>query len=285
MNAVVNKIENDELDEPTLEKFLSLVYKFTGISMGTNKKTLIQGRLRPRIRKLGLEHYLQYHDYILSNKNEIQEFINLVTTNETSFFRTARVWEYFNKDFLPLWWQENPKKILKIWSGAASSGEEVYSIGICCEEFKSKNPGFNYQIMGTDISSEVLSYAEKAEYSGRSIEAFKTTLRPLFDKYMQISQSEIYKVHTDVKSKIRFSLHNLFTPPKELNYYDIVFLRNVLIYFEPADIEKVLSCVSKGLINNGILVIGESESLAALKSCFKYKSPLVYIKGEENFVK
>jgi len=274
-------IDQAELDGPSLEKILSLVHKLTGISMGVNKKTLIQGRLRPRIRKLGLASYDKYLDYLNTNKDEIQQFINLVTTNETSFFRTQRVWDYFIKDFLPNWWAANPKKTLKIWSGASSSGEEVYTIGICCEEFRIKNPGFNFQIFGSDISSDVVAVATKAEYAGRSIEVFKTSNRALFDKYMQPS-GEIFKIHPDVKLKIRFGVHNLFNLPKERNFYDIVFLRNVLIYFEPSDIEKVLANISKGLIFNGILIIGESESLSSLKTPFNYRQPLVYENGENH---
>ncbi len=280
----MNLVELVELEGPSLEKILSLVHKLTGISMGANKKTLIQGRLRPRIRKLGLDSYDKYLDFLNSNKEEVQEFINLITTNETSFFRTQRVWDFFNNQFLPEWFAENPKKTLKIWSGASSTGEEVYTIGICCEEFRLKNPSFNYQIYGSDISSEVVAIANKAEYSGRSIEVFKTTLRPLFDKYMQ-SSNEVFKVSMEIKSRIRFGLHNLFFLPKERNYYDIVFLRNVLIYFEPEDIEKVLANISVGLIANGILVIGESESLSSLKTSFKYKVPLVYEKIESNLGK
>ncbi len=276
----MNKMEQEELDSNSLDKFLSLVHKHTGISMGQNKKTLIQGRLSPRIRKLGLGSYNKYIDYMNSNKDEVQEFINLVTTNETSFFRTPRVWDFFIKDFLPNWSKANPKKPLKIWSGASSSGEEVYTIAICCEEHRLKNPGFTYQIIGSDISSEVLALAEKAEYSGRSIEAFKTSNRVLFDKYM-IASGDYFKVHPDIRAKIKLNNHNLFNPPKDRNFFDIVFLRNVLIYFEPSDIEKVLANISKGLVMNGVLIIGESESLSSLKTSFKYKLPLVYEKNED----
>jgi chemotaxis protein methyltransferase CheR len=270
----------EEMDQSSLEKVILLVHKLTGISMGVNKKTLIQGRLRPRIRKLGFLSYVQYLDYLNAHKDEVQEFVNLVTTNETSFFRTQRVWDFFTKDFLPKWTAANPKTTLKIWSGAASSGEEIYTIGICCEEHLQKNPGFNYQIFGTDISSEVLATAENAEYTGRSIESFKTSNRPLFDKYMKPSK-DTYRVSSEIRSKIKFGIHNLFHPPADRKNYDIIFLRNVLIYFEPKDQEKVLTNISKGLVADGILVIGESESLNSLNTSFKYKLPLVYEKDEE----
>lgn len=277
MNSV-GKLEM-ELEGQELEKVIKLVHRLTGITMSSNKKTLIQGRLRPRMRTLGITSFENYLEYVNANKNEIQEFINLVTTNETSFFRTQRVWEYFTKDFLPNWYKANPKKTLKIWSGASSTGEEVYTIGICCEEFRLKNLDFNYQIIGTDISSDVIKIAEVGVYAGRSIENFKTGNRILFDKYM-LPKGEAFLVHSDVKSKIRFGIHNLFALPKEKAFYDIVFLRNVLIYFEAKDIEKVLLNISHGLVNQGILIIGESESLSSLKTPFKYKLPLVYENGE-----
>lgn len=152
----MGNIDSDGMDKDVLEKVLALVYKHTGITMTENKKTLLQGRLRPRIRVLNLNSYAEYLTYLESHKDETQTFINLVTTNETFFFRTQRVWDYFNKELLPNWMKENPKKTLRIWSAAASTGAEIYSIGICCEEFRQKNPTFNFSLIGTDISTEVL---------------------------------------------------------------------------------------------------------------------------------
>lgn len=269
----------EELDAVSLEKLLLLVRQLTGISMGTSKKTMIQGRLRPRLRQLGLSSYDQYIQYITSHKSESQDFINLMTTNETSFFRTQRVWDYFTKDFLPTWSVANPQKTLKIWSGASSSGEEIYTIGICCEDHRQKNKNFNYQILGTDISLEMIALAEKGLYAGRSIENFKTSYRPLFDKYMMATETT-FGVGPEIRSRIRFAHHNLFRSPSMRNHYDIVFLRNVLIYFEPQDQEIVLANVSQSLLPTGFLIVGESESLSSLKTPFQHKLPLVYTKKE-----
>lgn len=268
-----------ELDQKTLEKIFQLVHRLTGISLGDSKKTLVQGRLRPRMRALQLSRFEDYLVYLDSHENEVQEFINLMTTNETSFFRTQRVWEYFVNDYLPNWSRGNPQGTLKIWSGASSSGEEVYTIGICCEEHRLKTPGFNYQIMGSDISTDVLAIAEKGIYSGRSIENFKKLNQKLFEKYL-LPVSEGFRLRDDVKSKIRFFSHNLFSAPPQSAGFDIVFLRNVLIYFETQDQEKVLSNIGRSLVGNGILIIGESESLGGMNTPFKYKQPLVYTNGE-----
>lgn len=277
----MKEIELEELGHASLEKILVLVHDLTGISMGTNKKTLLQGRLRPRVRKLGLPSYDHYLAYLSTHKEEVQVFINLVTTNETYFFRTQRVWDYFSNVFLPKWTMENPNKVLNIWSGASSSGEEIYTIAICCEEYRTKNTELNYQITGTDISSDVLAVANLGEYSGRSIEAFKSSNRQLFDKYMMPKTESLFQINAQVRSRIKFNLHNLFEPPKVRNFYDIIFLRNVMIYFDSKDQEQVLANIAQGLRPGGTLIIGESESLTSLKTPFKYKLPLVYEKVEE----
>ena len=243
--------------------------------MASNKRTLLQGRLRPRIRTLGLSSYEQYFVYLTEHKSEIQTFINLVTTNETSFFRTQRVWDFFSKEFLPSWAERHRKEPLRIWSAAASSGEEVYTIAICCEEFRARNQSFSYQLLGTDISTNVLAIAEKGEYQGRSIDAFLSSNKQTFGKYLT-PVGDAFRVADHVRGKIRFSTHNLFQQFPQANSFNIVFLRNVLIYFEPEDQEKVLQNVSRALLDNGTLVIGESESLSRLKTPFQFKSPLIY---------
>lgn len=270
--------EIDELDSTSLLLTLELVHKYTGITMTENKKTLLQGRLRRRIKELSFDSYRQYLEYLQSHLDEVQPFINLVTTNETTFFRTSRVWEFFNKEFLPEWFNNNRTKTLKVWSAASSTGEEVYSIGICCQEFKNKNPSFSFQITATDIDTQVLSVAEKGEYQGKSVDSFKNEQRNLFEKYM-ITSLNGFRIHEELRSKVKFAPHNLFQKPSFRHYYDIIFLRNVLIYFEPQDQEKVLANVNLALADTGFLVIGESESLTRLKTDFKYKAPLIYTRA------
>lgn len=268
-----------ELDQKCLDRLIGLVHQHTGMTMNSGKKALLQGRLRPRLKKLGLKSFDEYINYLQSSKEEIQEFVNLVTTNETQFFRTPRIWEYFQKDFLPNWCEKNPGKTLKIWSGAASSGEEIYTIAICCEDFKNKNKNFQYSIVGTDISTQVLQEAEKALYSGRSIDNFRNLYPQLFEKYMK-PVGEEFKVAAEIVAKVRFSPYNLLTPAKDKQAYDIIFLRNVLIYFTGHDQEIILKNIAEGLIPQGTLIIGESESLNSLDVPFSYKSPLIYQKGK-----
>lgn len=269
--------QSQELGHETLLKLLELVHKHSGITMNSGKKALLQGRLRPRIRDLGLSGYEAYVTYLSTHKEEEQEFINIITTNETTFFRTNRVWEHFMKEFLPTWFGQNPQKTLMIWSGASSSGEEIYTIGICCEDFRQRNRSFNYQILGTDICTEVLQTAQTGVYSGRSIENFQKSYPVLFERFMKPVDGK-FQVCPEVMSRTKFSRHNLFHRPPQKLTYDVVFLRNVMIYFDPEDQQKVVENISHSLLPKGTLIIGESESLGSLKTSFSLKVPLVYQK-------
>ena len=265
---------SDDMDSATLARVISAVHKFTGITMAEHKKTLLQSRLKKRMRELQIASYVEYMDYLQKTIDETQNFINVVTTNETTFFRTPKVWSYFNDVFLPEWNIKNPRSTLTLWSAASSSGEEAYSLAILCSEFKLKNPGFDFRILATDISSTVLEEAIKAEYSDRAVEFFKKSHADLFSRYFTTKENDVHAVSGELKKKIQFSSHNLFTVKKE--QFDIVFLRNVLIYFSSEDQEKVLLNISKSLKDDGILIIGESESLSRLKTPYDFKSACIY---------
>jgi chemotaxis protein methyltransferase CheR len=267
----------DEMDDNTLLKVIKAVHKLTGITMSEMKRPLLQSRLRKRMRELQILSYADYMNYLEKNDNEIQNFINVVTTNETIFFRTPRVWDYFEKEFLPGWYKENPKAILSIWSAASSTGEEAYSLAILCSEFKFKNPSFDFKIIGTDISSAVLSEATNGVFKNRTVEFFKKSRPELYLKYFKTLTEDSHQVSAEIKKYVQFGLHNLFTVKKD--QFDIVFLRNVLIYFSTEDQEKVLFNVSKSIKENGGLVIGESESLSRLNTPYTFKSACIYTLG------
>ena len=271
----------DEMDQATLVKVIEKVHTLTGITVNETKKTMLQSRLKKRMKKLSIESYEEYMAFLNKDKAEVEHFINAVTTNETSFFRTPRIWDYFQKEFLPQWHAENPKKQLKLWSAAASSGEEAFSLAICCQEFQNKNPGFDYNIFATDISTEVLEEAQKGIYGMRSVEFLRKSKPVVFDQYFSNGAEDTFAISQKLKNKVLFSTHNLFTVKKE--QFHIVFLRNVLIYFSGPDQETVLVNISKSLEDKkGILVIGESESLNRLETPYEFQQACIYNKkGQE----
>jgi chemotaxis protein methyltransferase CheR len=266
----------EEMSHETLLKVIGKVHTLTGITIAEQKKTMLQSRLKKRMRHLSIETFEDYMSFMEKDKDEVQEFINVVTTNETSFFRTPRIWEYFQNDFLPAWHAENPKGQLKLWSAAASSGEESFSLAICCTEFQRKHPTFNFKIFASDISTEVLAEAKKGVFPSRSVEFLRKSKPQLFDQYFVAGEEDTFKIIPDLKNKVQFEAHNLFKVKKE--QYDIIFLRNVLIYFVAVDQEIVLKNVGKSLAEKGMLIIGESESLNRLDTPYEFKHACIYSK-------
>lgn len=270
---------SEEMSHEVLLKVIGKVHTLTGITISEQKKTMLQSRLRKRMKHLSIATFEEYLSWLDRDKAEVQEFINVVTTNETSFFRTPRIWDYFQNEFLPKWVAANPGRQLKIWSAAASSGEEAFSLAICCTNFQIKNPKFDFRIIATDISTEVLKEAEQGIYNGRSVEFLRKSKPELFTQYFVAGTEETFKVSPKLKTKISFSTHNLFTVKKE--QFDIVFLRNVLIYFNGVDQEKVLKNVGKSIPEGGMLVIGESESLNRLDTPYEFHQACIYSKKDK----
>jgi len=187
------------LSEKCFSDVLALVHELTGITIAKNRTSMIEGRLRKRVHALGLRSYEEYLRLVRQDTKEQVCFIDLVTTNETQFFRTPRVWNYIEKKFLPEWFTKHPKQVFTAWSTAASSGEEAHSLAILCEAFKEKNPSFLYQIIGTDISNEMVELCNRGEYSGKSIHAFQKTKPELFEDYMRSTRDGVFRGVPDIK--------------------------------------------------------------------------------------
>jgi chemotaxis protein methyltransferase CheR len=266
-----------DIDDKTMLRFISVAHQWTGITLTLNKKIMLQGRLRSRMRELKISSYPKYLEHLESEAEEKGLFIELITTNETYFYRTPRVWEHLEKEFIPNWITKNPGKTFNAWSAAASSGEEAYTLGAHLQMFKEKHAGFQFQIYGTDISKDILAVAEQATYMGRSIEMFRDKRPDLFHKCLRKNaDGASFTIAPEIKSQITFQHHNLFEAPKTKISFDLVLVRNVLIYFEGPDQEKVLFNISRNMKPDGLLVIGESESLTRLQTPFTYEAPLIY---------
>lgn len=264
-----------DIDAATLNALILLVRKHTGIAMTEKKSILLQRRLRPRLRELALDSYRDYLHVVEKDRAEVQLFINMVTTNDTLFFRTPQVWEYFSGSFLREWRSAHPGQTLKIWSAAAASGEEAYSIAMLCEEFRQQAADFQYQILATDISTATLAIAREGLYHGRSIDKIKALQPGLLEKYFQ-PHADGMRIAAELKNHIRFAEHNLLRQLQTPVRFDIVFLRNALIYFDAESQEKIVSLAREVMQDEARLILGESESLSRLNTPFRYEMPLVY---------
>ena len=147
-----------------------LIHKLTGITIGENRKSMMASRLRKRLREHNLNDFDDYLKLIQEDKEELQEFVDNLTTNKTYFHRTPRVWEYLTDIFIPQWIGARHKRPINVWSAAASTGAEAYTAGVLLEDFRTKTPGFDYKIFGTDVSSQVIETAETGVYPIRAVQ-------------------------------------------------------------------------------------------------------------------
>lgn len=263
------------LSPATLSALIALVRKHTGIAMTERKSILLERRLRPRMQALEIGSYQAYLDKVQQDRAEIPHFIDLVTTNDTLFFRTPQVWDYVEREFLPQWWQAHPGGRLKVWSAAAASGEELYSIAILCEEFQRAHPGFAYQIHATDISQQMLAAARAGQYTGRSVERIHASHPDWVKKYFKPSGKGLQVVDA-LKKNVELAQHNLLAPLTPHQQFDLVFLRNVLIYFDQEHQETVLKQARHSMAPHARLILGESESISGLDSAYHFERPMIY---------
>lgn len=255
--------------------FKSLVYELTGVSISDSKREMLVSRVSRRMLALNIDSFSQYYKHAKDDEQEQLAFINQVTTHETRFFRTPHIWEYLQRDFLPNWHANNPTKCCKIWSAGSSSGEEAYSLAITMKDFLRTAPGFKYAIHGTDVSQEMIDHCKRALYNQRSVEYFSEAKPWLFRRY--ITQTDKgFEVCDTVKECTSFFRKNLFEQSAQSGDYDLVLLRNVLIYFSREDQLKVLRSVHRDMHESGVLIIGESEYMADLDDLFVNTHPLVY---------
>ncbi|MFP3247771.1 MAG: protein-glutamate O-methyltransferase CheR, partial [Paraburkholderia sp.] len=249
-----------EVDQATRRALFDQVRRHTGIVMGERKWTLLEGRLRRRLRELELSAYRDYLQVLEAKPDEVRDFIDLVTTNETSFFRTPRIWEYFAGQFLPHWHATRGDTPLRVWSAAASSGEEAYTVAMLCEEFRSRHPAFRYRILATDIGDAILRKAAAGHFQGRSIEGLRQTRPELLARYFSAVDGG-FSAGPVLRANLTFRKHNLHEPAREIGAMDVTLLRNVLIYFDTDGQQIVLENVRRTMAADGLLIVGESESL------------------------
>ncbi|MBF9042848.1 methyltransferase domain-containing protein [Rhodobacterales bacterium HKCCE4037] len=261
-------------------KLRALAYDQTGITIGSTRKSMMVSRLRPRMRALGLPDYRSYITRITQDPGERKEFTDRVTTNETYFYRTPRVWSYFNEVLVPAFIEGSPGRAMRVWSAASSTGEEAYTAGVFLEDHRIGTTTFDYTILGTDISSRVVTTATEGLYKGRPVARFKAQHAELFTRHMVGSDEEGWSVSKKIKARTRFQEHNLLKPLANTAQFDAIFLRNVLIYFTSEDQEKILRHARSLLHPNGILFIGESESLKHIDTDFEQVEPIIYRAGQ-----
>jgi len=293
MSSIFHKGKNlkKEIDLYDSEFFLlrDFIYEKTGIFIRDNKKYLLKNRLINRIKDLNLNSFEEYYYFLKYDPNKKQELNHLysvVSTNETCFFRNYPQIEIYRKNIVPEILQKKRKNYqnkLRIWSAGCSTGEEPYTlIMILCEILGSEINKWNIKISANDLSSNVIKSAERGIYTSYTL---RNTPQYYLDKYFTEERQGIYKIDPELKKYISFSTLNLKENSQisQIEQSDIIFCRNVIIYFNDEMKRKVINAFYDKLYPGGYLFIGHSESLHNISRAFKpnyYPGTIVYKKED-----
>ena len=268
--------EAAELADDQVQPLLDAFRGFTGITIPVRKKTMVLFRLRKRLAELQNPAIDDYLAMLRKDKKEQQTFINLLTTNETAFFRTQRIWDFFQKEWLPSFYAADPSAPHRAWSAAASTGEEACSIAMTCLDFQLQHPSFRFQIAATDVDTEVLAHAESGVFRESTVRRLKESHPSLFSRHFSPHAPEGWRIDTNVLRTIRFAPHNLMSSASAFMPQDAVFLRNVLIYFREAEQTQIIRNIGELMSPGSILILGESESLSNIVAPFEFVQPQIY---------
>lgn len=243
------------------------IYDYSGIKMPAAKKTMLEGRLRRRIRELGIDYLDDYCDYLFKHggiESEAIHLIDAVTTNKTDFFREPKHFEHLVKAALPELIAAGHRR-LRIWSSACSIGAEPYTIAMVVEDFMKATGGPDYSVLATDLATDVLRSARRGVYPTAMIEPVSREHRKKYVMESRDKGRDEVRISPKLRAKVGFARLNLMDESYPIgDKVHVVFCRNVLIYFDKKTQEKVLSRLCDNLVPGGFLYVGHSETITGL---------------------
>ena len=251
------------------ESFREFLEDASGIVLGDNKHYLITSRITRLMTELSIQSFSELLDRIHDDHRLRHRIMDAMTTNETSWFRDTYPYDFLKEKFFPERARQSGE-LIRIWSAACSTGQEPYSISIASNEFMVKNPGLigadGVQVWGTDISSNALQLARAGSYDDV---ALSRGMSPELRKRYFRQEGNQWRVSDDVKKRVNFQELNLKAGFASLGKFDIIFCRNVLIYFAPALKADIMYRMSQSLKPNGYLILGGSETISGYSEEFE----------------
>jgi chemotaxis protein methyltransferase CheR len=278
-----DSINSHQLSNVQFEKIASIIYKNCGIHLTPSKKIMVESRLNRRLRQLSISSFEKYMQLITSQegiKNELVFMIDVITTNKTDFFRESHHFDFLTESLLPQLLDRNENKTLRVWSAACSTGEEPYTIAMVLEEFAQLYPKHKHEILASDISTDVLKKASAAIYPADRINDIPQKFRQRYLLRSKNNSNPRIRIVPKLREKVEFRRINLVEPDLRLDQQqDVIFCRNVLIYFDRDTQLKVITNLLKNLRKDGFLLIGHSESLLFFDLPIRQVRPTIFIKN------
>lgn len=268
-----------ELSDRSYERLASLIQAQVGIRMPATKRLMVEGRLRKRVRTLGLPSVEAYCRYVFDHDGldaEIEHLIDAITTNKTDFFREPEHFRYLTQDALPQLLSRRGRG-LKLWSAACSNGAEPYTLAMTLAAVSGDGQPFDFSILGTDICTEVLDHAAAGVYSEEMIAAgVPADMRRYVMRAKDPGRREL-RIVPEIRRTVSFLHLNLMDASYPVDRdVDVIFCRNVLIYFDRPTQHKVLKRLISHLRPSGYLFLGHSESMAGTGLDMTQVAPTVF---------
>jgi chemotaxis protein methyltransferase CheR len=256
------------------------IYDTCGIKMPEVKATMLEARLQKRLRALDMHSFTDYCEFLFSREGLEQELVpmlDVVTTNKTDFFREPDHFDYLTQTVLPDWVRRHPGARLSIWSAGCSSGEEPYTLAMVLTEFALRHPGFDFQILATDISTRVLEKAKAAIYAETQVEPVPLELKKKYLLRSKDRASGMVRIVPELREKVRFRRLNFMDEDFGMReQLDVIFCRNVIIYFDRPTQEKLLQRFHRQMKPGAFIFMGHSETLSGLDVPLVSVYPTVY---------
>lgn len=252
--------------------FQRLIHRLAGISLSDAKRVLLVGRLGRRLEHHGFATYGEYYRLLASgdDPDEVQKMVDLLTTNETYFFREPQHFDFL-RDLVRQ--EASANGTFRVWSGASSSGEEAYSMAMVLAEHCLQRP---WEVFGSDISMSVLATAQAGVYSQERISGIPpASLRKYCLKGVRAQEGKLL-IDSRLRQRVRFAQVNLTLPITGVGQFDVIFLRNVMIYFDAETKRKVVENMLPSLKPGGYFIVGHSESLNGITTRLKTLKPTIY---------
>lgn len=271
-----------ELPDDVFRQLRDQVYRRSGMWFSDSSKYLLQKRLSPRAKELNFDSFQKYFYFLQYDPRadaEFDQIYDLVTTNETYFFREPAQLTAFIEEIVPEILSKKTVKKVRIWSAGCSSGEEPYSIAILLQEAGYYGTA-TFEIFASDINQQVLTKARKGNYRES---AFRATDSAIRERYFTREADGSWRIHDDVRNRVSFGRLNIYDEARVslLGYLDVILCRNVIIYFDDASKKVVVNNFYNRLVDGGYLLLGHSESLISLSTQFRLrhlKNDMVYQK-------
>ncbi len=264
-----------------LGRYAKLIYDRTGIKISPQKKTLLSNRLRRRMKATGIDCFDKYYQHLRKLREDDLEwdlFLEEITTHETYLFRDEAQWEWFCDSYLPALQaaarKGERKKTLRIWSAACSTGDEAYTIASCVADKLASGSQWKVEIVGTDIGVGALEKAKKAIFGPRAMKLVPDSYRKRFFSQVEDDHWAAKPVLTAMTS---FHQHNLMDPMRGPQF-DLVILKNVLIYFDPKSKKQVFGHINEAVCSGGMLITGPAEGIADLLNHHERQRPWLHRK-------